>query len=245
MRLLSGADGQLDDFQLAELYAYPRARWLRANMVSSADGAGFLESRTAGLSSPTDIRLFGLLRALADVVLVGAGTVRTEQYKPARRRAELASLRAGRTATPPIALVSRSLELDLETPLFAGAPPDARTIVITCTSSPADRRAAVARVADLIVAGDLVVDLREGVAALRDRGLGRVICEGGPHLLGEVAAAGLLDELCLTISPLLAGPGPFRITAGAPFPVRPMTLAHVVEADSFLFCRYLARTDVG
>ena len=245
MRLLSGADGQLDDFQLAELYAYPRARWLRANMVSSADGAGFLESRTAGLSSPTDIRLFGLLRALADVVLVGAGTARTEQYKPARRRAALASLRASRTATPPIALVSRSLELDLETPLFAGAPPDARTIVITCAASPADRRAAVARVADLIVAGDLLVDLGEGVAALRDRGLGRVICEGGPHLLGEVAAAGLLDELCLTISPLLAGPGPFRITAGAPFPARPMTLAHVVEADSFLFCRYLARTDVG
>jgi len=78
VRLLSGADGQLDDFQLAELYAYPRARWLRANMVSSADGAGFLESRTAGLSSPTDIRLFGLLRALADVVFVGAGTARTE-----------------------------------------------------------------------------------------------------------------------------------------------------------------------
>jgi riboflavin biosynthesis pyrimidine reductase len=113
-------------------------------MVSSADGAAFLESRTAGLSSPTDIRLFGLLRALADVVLVGAGTVRTEQYKPARRRAALASLRAGRTATPPIALVSRALALDLETPLFTDAPPDARTIVITCAASPADRRAALA-----------------------------------------------------------------------------------------------------
>ena len=245
MRLLSGADGELDDDQLAELYAYRRAQWLRANMVSSADGAGFLESRTAGLSSPADIRLFGLLRSLADVVLVGAGTARTEQYKPARRRTALAGLRAGRTATPPIALVSRSLELNLGTPLFADAPPDARTIVITCTASPADRRAAVARVADVIVAGNLVVDLGEGVAALRDRGLGRVLCEGGPHLLGEVAAAGLLDELCLTISPLLAGPGPFRITAGAPFPALPMTLAHVIEADSFLFCRYLARADVG
>jgi riboflavin biosynthesis pyrimidine reductase len=72
-----------------------------------------------------------------------------------------------------------------------------------------------------------------------------VLCEGGPHLLGELAAAGLLDELCLTISPLLAGPGPFRITAGAPFPARPMTLAHVVEADDFLFCRYVARADTG
>jgi riboflavin biosynthesis pyrimidine reductase len=235
----------LDDFALAELYAYPRARWLRANMVSSADGAAFLESRTAGLSSPADMRLFGLLRALADVVLVGAGTVRAEHYKPARRRAALASLRAGRTATPPIALVSRSLELDLGTPLFTDAPPDARTIVITCTASPAGRRAAVARVADLIVAGDLVVDIGEAIAALRDRGLDRVLCEGGPHLLSELAAAGLLDELCLTISPLLAGPGPFRITAGCPFPVRPMTLAHVVEADGFLFCRYVAGADAG
>ena len=241
MRLFSASGDDLDDFALAELYAYPRARWLRANMVSSADGAGFLESRTAGLSSPTDIRLFGLLRALADVVLVGAGTARTEQYKPARRRAELASLRAGRTATPPIALVSRSLELDLETPLFAGAPPDARTIVITCTSSPADRRAAVARVADLIVAGDLVVDLREGVAALRDRGLGRVICEGGPHLLGDVKAAGLLDELCLSFSPTMAGPGASRVIAGQHSAAQEMRLAHVLaEDDGFLFFRYLA-----
>jgi riboflavin biosynthesis pyrimidine reductase len=243
VRVLSASADQLDDFQLAELYGYPRARWLRANMVSSADGASFLEGLSAGLSSPADMRLFGLLRALADVVLVGAGTARTEQYKPARLRAAVASLRAGRTATPPIALVSRALDLDLGTPLFTGAPPEARTIVITCAASPADRRAAVARVADLIVAGDLVVDLGEGLAAMGDRGLGRVLCEGGPLLLGQLAAAGLLDELCLTISPLLAGPGPFRITAGAPFPARPMTLAHVVEDDGFLFCRYVARAD--
>ena len=200
---------------------------------------------SAGLSSPADMRLFGLLRALADVVLVGAGTARTEQYKPVRLRTAMASLRADRTATPPIALVSRALDLDLGTPLFTGAPPEARTIVITCAASPADRRAAVARVADLIVAGDLVVDLGEGMAAMGDRGLGRVLCEGGPHLLGQLAAAGLLDELCLTISPLLAGHGPFRITAGARFPARPMTLAHVVEDDGFLFCRYVTRAPLS
>ena len=247
MRLFSASGDDLDDFALAELYAYPRARWLRANMVSSADGAAFLESRTAGLSSPTDIRLFGLLRALADVVLVGAGTVRTEQYKPARRRAALASLRAGRTATPPIALVSRALALDLETPLFTDAPPDARTIVITCTASPADRRAAVARVADLIVAGDPLVDLGEAVAALRDLGLGRVLCEGGPHLFGSLVDAGVLDELCLSLAAVLAGPGAGRLSAGPTWAngPRPLTLALVVEADSFLFCRYLAWTDVG
>ena len=242
MRVLLPRDGppagNLDDAALARLYAYPGPRRLRANMVSSADGAGFLDGRSAGLSSPADMRLFGLLRVLADVILVGAGTARTEQYKPARRRPALAGLRAGRSVTAPVALVSRTLELDLTAPLFAGAPPDARTIVITCDSAPAGKRAVAARTADVIVAGDLVVDLTAAVAALRDRGLGRVLCEGGPHLLGQLAAAGLLDELCLTVSPLLAGPGPSRITAGAPFPARPLTLAHLLEDDGFLFCRY-------
>jgi riboflavin biosynthesis pyrimidine reductase len=244
MRLLSGAGTEFDDSGLAGAYAYPEPQWLRANMVASADGAGFLDGRSAGLSSPADMRLFGLLRVLADVVIVGAGTARLEQYKPARRRPALAELRAAsvgadRPPAPPIALVSRQLDLDLESPLFTAAPPDARTIVITCASSPDDARAAAARVADVIVAGDLVVDLKEATAALRHRGLGRVLCEGGPHLLGQIAADGLLDELCLTVSPVLAGPGPTRVTAGAPFPARPMTLAHVLEEDGFLFCRYL------
>jgi riboflavin biosynthesis pyrimidine reductase len=230
-----------DDAALAELYAYPRERWLRANFVSSADGAGFLDGLSAGLSSDDDRRLFGLLRVLADVILVGAGTARAENYKPARRpRKELAALRAGRPATPPIALVSQTLQLNLESPLFTDAPANARTIVITCAASPADLRAEVARVADVIVAGTEAVDLKEAASALAERGLCRALCEGGPRLLAHVAEAGLLDELCLTISPLLAGPGPHRITAGAPLTgALPMTLAHVLEADGFLFCRYL------
>lgn len=243
MRTLTPAgDQDLDDAALARLYAYPEPRWLRANMVASADGAGFLDGRSAGLSSDADRRLFGLLRALTDVVLVGAGTARTEQYKPARRRPEFAALRDGRPPAPPIALVSRKLDLDFTTPLFTAAPPDARTIVITCAEAPDDRLAAAARAADLIVVGDLVVDLSEALSALRARGLGRVLCEGGPHLLGEIAAAGLLDELCLTVSPLLAGPGPGRITAGAPFPAQPMQLAQVLAADGVLFCRYLVES---
>jgi len=242
MRTMSpAACDELDDAGLAELYAYPEPRWLRANMVASADGAGYLDDRTEGLSSPADMRLFGVLRVLADVVLVGAGTARIEQYKPARRRPALAALRAGRPPAPPIALVSRKLDLDFASPLFTEAPEDARTIVITCASAPDGRRAAAAKVADVIVAGDRVADLTEALSALRARGLGRVLCEGGPHLLGEIAAAGLLDELCLTVSPMLAGPGPDRVTAGAPFPSRPMTLAGVLEDDGFLFCRYLVR----
>jgi riboflavin biosynthesis pyrimidine reductase len=233
---------ELDNYQLAALYEFPGPRWLRANMVASADGAGFLDGRTAALSTPADMRLFGLLRVLADVVLVGAGTARAEEYKPARRRPSLEDLRAGRPPTVPIAVVSRKLDLDFAAPLFTGAPPDARTIVITCAGSPDDQRAAAARVADVIVAGETAVDLEEGLAALRDRGLGQVLCEGGPHLLGQLAADGLLDELCLTVTPVLAGPGPTRVVAGAPFPARPMTLAHVLTDDGELFCRYVAKS---
>jgi riboflavin biosynthesis pyrimidine reductase len=237
--IFPSAGEELDDLALAEVYAYPRETWLRANFVSSADGAAYVAGRSAGLSSPADMRLFGLLRVLADVVLVGAGTARTEEYKPARRRPALARLRDGRPATAPIALVSRSLDLDLGTPLFTETPPDARTIVITCEGSPAGRRADIAKVADVIVVGDTDVDLARGVGELAKRGLGRVICEGGPHLLGSLAAAGLLDELSLTFSPVLAGPGAGRIIAGPAFPEPSrMSLATVLAEDGFLFSRY-------
>jgi riboflavin biosynthesis pyrimidine reductase len=232
---------ELDDLGLAEAYAYPRDRWLRANFVTSPDGAAYVDGRSSGLSSDGDMRIFGILRVLADVVLVGAGTARAEEYKPARRRADLAALlRAGRPATVSIALVSRALDLDLSGPLFTDAPPGARTIVITCGTSPADARAEIAKVADVIVAGEEEVDLAAALDVLAGRGLGRVLCEGGPHLLGQVAADGLLDELSLSLSPTLAGPGAGRIIAGPGFSARPMTLAQVLTEDGFLFCRYLA-----
>jgi riboflavin biosynthesis pyrimidine reductase len=240
--IFPSAGDELNDFGVAEVYAYPRETWLRANFVTSADGAAYVEGRSGGLSSPGDMRLFGILRVLADVVLVGAGTARTEEYKPARRRDALARLREGRPPTPPIALVTGSLELDLAAPLFTEAPPDARTIVITSGASPAGRRAEVAKVADVIVAGETEVDLAEAVGELAKRGLARVICEGGPHLFGSLAAAGLLDELSLTVSPILAGPGAGRIIAGPELPAARMTLATVLAEDGFLFCRYTAKT---
>ncbi|MGH3248516.1 MAG: pyrimidine reductase family protein, partial [Trebonia sp.] len=227
---------------LADVYAYPRERWLRANMVTSADGAAYLDGRSAGLSSDDDKRIFGILRVLADVVLVGAGTARTEEYKPARARPSLASLREGRPAAATIALVTRTLGLDLASPLFTEAPPGARTIVITCAASDPGLRAEAAKVADVIVAGEEAVDLSQALNALADRGLRRVLCEGGPHLLGDLTAAGLLDELCLSLSPTLAGPGAGRIIAGPPSAARPMTLGHVLAADDgFLFLRHLRR----
>jgi riboflavin biosynthesis pyrimidine reductase len=240
--IFPSAGEELDLFGLAGAYAYPRERWLRANFVTSADGAAYLDGRSGGLSSPDDMQVFGLLRVLADVVLVGAGTARVEEYKPARRRPSLAPLREGRPETATIALVTRTLGLNLASPLFTDTPPDARTIVITCAASDAELRAEAAKVADVIVAGEETVDLGEALRALEDRGMGRVLCEGGPHLLGDLAAAGLLNELCLSFSPTLAGPGASRIIAGQPSAAHRMKLAHVLAGDdSFLFFRYFTQ----
>jgi riboflavin biosynthesis pyrimidine reductase len=246
----------LADRELAALYQPPdRARaappWLRANMVTSLDGAAALEGRSGGLSGVADQQVFAMLRALADVVVVGAGTARVEGYRPVRPREEgmrWAWLREGRAPSPPIAVVSRRLDLDPASPLLAASPAHARTIVITTDAAPPGRRAAAAAAgAEVIVAGRQSVDIRAAVGALAGRGYRCILTEGGPYLLSQIIEAGLLDELCLTISPLLAGPGAGRIVAG-PGPLHPpgggassheLRLAHVLAEDGHLLCRYL------
>jgi riboflavin biosynthesis pyrimidine reductase len=212
-------------------------------MVATADGAASLNGLTQGISSATDRRVFALLRTLCDVILVGASTVREEKYKPARSQELWSHLREGRPPTPPIAVVSRRLDLDPDGPLITAAPAHARTIVITTASAPDARRDLVARYAEVIIAGQDTVDLTTAVDELAKRGHRRMLAEGGPRLLAQLAEAGLLDELCLTIGPLIAGPGAPRIVAGTPGtgPVAtplPLTLAHVLEDDGFLLCRY-------
>lgn len=243
VRQVFPVDGSvLDDGSLASLYAFPSGEgWVRANMVASADGAAVVSGKSGGLSSDGDRRLFAVLRGLADVILAGAGTVRAEGYQPVQRREVWSSLRSGRPSVPAIAVVSGRLELDPSSALFTSAPADARTIVITCAASPPDVRAALSLVADVIVAGDTTVDLKAALESLASRGLTRVSCEGGPHLLGDLGAAGVLDELCLTVSPLLAGPGSARVMSGDPWQSDPhrMRLAHVLEEDGFLFTRYV------
>jgi riboflavin biosynthesis pyrimidine reductase len=228
-----------DNPDLPGLYAYPAGPWLRANMVSSADGAASLGGATKALSSQADRHVFALLRTLSDVILVGASTARVEHYNPVRPRELWRHLRAGRSATPPIAVVSGRLDLDPQSALITAAPADARTIVITTAQAPPDRRAELSARADVIVAGEQGVDLKVAISALADRGHQRVLAEGGPHLLAQLAEAGLMDELCLTIGPLMAGPGASRIVAGSPAAEpQELTLAHVLEDNGFLLCRY-------
>jgi riboflavin biosynthesis pyrimidine reductase len=254
MRQIYPEPAGLDDRELAARYRHQdrpgEACWLRANMVASLDGAATLGGRSGGLSGGADQQVFAMLRALADVILVGAETARVEGYRPVRPRTEgvrWAWLRAGRAPSPPIAVVTRRLDLDLASPLLAASPAHARTIVITTEAAPPGRRAAAAAAADVIVAGQQSVDIRAAVGALAARGHRQILTEGGPYLLNQIIEAGLLDELCLTLSPLLAGPGASRIVAG-PAPPHPpgggtsaheLRLAHVLAGDGHLLCRYL------
>jgi riboflavin biosynthesis pyrimidine reductase len=252
---------------LAGLYAYPAGEaldrpWLRANMVVSVDGAAWLARRTGGLSGPADRLLFSVLRSLADVIVVGAATARAERYRPAAERAIWPVLREGRAPTPPIAVVTRELSLDPDSPLIALAPAGSPTIVLTTAAAPERRRAAVARHAEVVVAGQDSITPAAVIGALAERGYRRVLTEGGPNLLGQFTAAGLLDDLCLTISPLLEGGWAGRIltagdgaggpgsagqaanagdaaTAGGPQAAARLRLTHVLEDQGALLCRYL------
>lgn len=236
-------DGEWSFDALAEAYAYPETDgpWLRANMVSSLDGAGQHEGRSHPLSSDTDMRIFGTLRALADVVVVGAETVRQEGYRPARAREVFADRRAaaGQGPAPAIAVVTASLELDFGLPLFTS--PLVPTIVLTGASAPPDRlRAAEVAGADVVIAGDGPgVEPARAVEALASRGMRRMLTEGGPRLLGQFVAAGVLDELCLTVSPLMTAGTAQRI-AGGPAVSAPeqFRLETLLEEAGFLYTRY-------
>ncbi|HEX4818212.1 MAG TPA: pyrimidine reductase family protein [Nonomuraea sp.] len=225
-----------DNPDIVGAYAYPDGPpWLRLNMVASADGASWLKGRSGGLSSSGDKRIFQILRGLADVVLAGAATVRKEGYGPIKPRESWADLRAGRPEVPPIAVISRSLGFDLDDELFTAAP--SRTIVITCAAAPHERRAELARRCDLVVAGDDAVDMSTAVAQLHERGLTRILCEGGPRVNAQRSACGLVDELCLSISPMLVGGGAARILNGELAQTR-LDLGQVLEEEGVLFCRY-------
>jgi riboflavin biosynthesis pyrimidine reductase len=235
--------------ELAARYAYPDRPWIRANMITSADGAVTVDGRSGGLSGVADRLVFSVLRSLADVVLVGAGTVRAEGYGRARPADLWPRLRAGRAAAPPIAVITRRLDLDLGGRLLGGHGDGgegdrlARTIILTTRAAPADRLRAAAGVADVVVAGDESVSASAAIDALAGLGCRRILTEGGPALLGQLAAAGLLDELCLTISPVLEGGHSARIIAppGPDASAGPagLELAMVLEDRGYLLTRYL------
>lgn len=197
--------------ELADLYAFPPGRrWVRSNFVSTLDGSAVgADGRSGSVNTPPDRRVFALQRDLCDAVLVGAGTVRAEGYervRPNRRR----------PAPPALVVVTGSGRV----PERVRTPHDGRgaAVLVTCAAA-GKEQIAHARSAlgkdGVLVAGDDRVDLRGALDMLARRGLRHLVCEGGPTLLSAALAAGVLDELALTVVPTVVGGDGPRVTRGA------------------------------
>lgn len=231
----------LDEVSLADAYPWPPGPWLRAMMVTTLDGAASgPDGRSGSISCAADRRVFAETRRLCDAVLVGAGTIRSERYRPMLAKAEHAEQRAelGLAVAPVVAIVSGSADLPWEEPLFReSALP---VLVFTSDSAHVDSLAVARQHADVIALPGERIDPREIVRVLHERGLRRIVCEGGPVLLRHVAQAGLIDEADISIAPVIAGGG--QVVTGPAFdsPVA-FELAQVAWAEGFTFHRYLAR----
>jgi riboflavin biosynthesis pyrimidine reductase len=204
-----------------DLYAYPETDrpWLRTNFVSTVDGAAHdLSGVTASLGGDADHEVFQLLRRLADVVMVGAGTARIEKY---------------RSASKPLALVSRRLDI-----------PERLTepglIVVTTTDAPSDRVEELrAAGVEVITYGEIEIDWPAVLDDFGARGWRRILCEGGPTLHGDLVTQDLVDEVCLTIAPTLTSGDAPRI-AHSRLPVaHGMTLGHAVPVGDVLLTRWV------
>ena len=245
LTLLDGA-GPVGEERLAQLYAYPPELtrcWVRSNFIASLDGGATAGGKSGDLGGPGDRALFTLMRGNADVVVVGAGTVRVENYggvqlSVAARQARQAR---GQAEVPPIAVVSRSGQLDRDMKVFTHT--EVPPLILTSGSALAATTARLGDVATVIDCSNSdpdQVDLRFALAALAGRGLLRVLTEGGPLLHDTFIAAGLLDEICLSIAPALVGGAAHRIASGPDETRTPMRRAHLLADDSgFLYTRYV------
>lgn len=247
----------LDPYEQADRSSPRGPCWVLANMVGGLDGSASVAGRAGGLSNATDAELFRAIRALSDVVLVGAETVRQERYGPAKltEQRRCARVAAGKPAVPRVAIVTRSLDLDWDAPIFTGSAPDSATLVVTCEAADPSRLQRARRSAEVVVAGDKAVEPGKALAALAGLGARVVLCEGGPTLLGLLVADDLLDELCFTLAPVMGG-DPLPIAVSPPAASRPdpsppgsapgaslhrFALAHSLVEDDMLFLRYLRR----
>ena len=218
MRTLLGPDGGL-----REVYAAPRTPWLRVNMVSTVDGAASGEDGLTGsINNEPDQRVFALLRELADVVVIGAGTARAEGYPPLAK---------------PTVVVSRSGEVP-ETMRGADA---GRVLMATVSVAPGLEEARDLLGADnVMVLGSHRVDLAAMKQQLVDRGYDDQLCEGGPHLLRDLLDQGVADEVACTYVPRIVSGLHRRITDGPPVDV-PLSLHSLVEEDGTLLGRWFTR----
>ena len=227
-RLYPSPAAVVTDADLIASYEFPPQRpWVRANMVATLDGAiRGNDGSSRSISTPADQRVFSLARRDADVILVGGGTIRAEDYRPSVRT---------------VAVVTGRLDLPLSLRMFAERGPEhARPIVITTAESARSAPAGLLDAADVIACGSGRVDLPVAVAALAARDLGRIHCEGGPALLSGMVSAGLLDELLLTLVPTLHGGGGGEHIIDVPGGLDPavrLVPAEVLEEDGTVLWR--------
>lgn len=227
------------DVEAFDLYAVSGEPIVRVGMVASADGSATDESGwTDGLGGPADLEVFRALRAHADGIMMGAGTLRGGRVGPHRMRPELAERRraAGRAAPAAMIVVTGSLDLDWTAAMFT----DARVPTLVLTHRAADRGRVPAGLRDQVVAaGEQAVDLASGVRMLRERyGLRSLLCEGGPHLAAGLVAAGLVDELCLSVAPTLLGAAHHTPVLAALPHRTSMTVRSLAAAEDVVFVRY-------
>ncbi len=188
--------------------------WVVVNMITSIDGATAVDGRSGALGGPADKAVFRALREVPDVILVGAETVRTEGYGPVRlgddarqRRRDL-----GRSEVPLLAIVSGSLTLDPDAPMFSEA--EGATLVLTSENADPVRRRRLESVAEVHTVGETRVSMTMALSLLGRLGIACVLCEGGPTLNAQLLAQDLVDEWCQTTSPMLVGGESSRSAVG-------------------------------
>jgi riboflavin-specific deaminase-like protein len=237
MRMLLGP--RSDPIDLATAYPWPAGGWVRAMMAMSLDGAAVgPDGRSRSISSAADRILLSELRRLSDVVLVGASTIRSERYGPMIAAPAQASARSalGLAPAPALAVVSASLDLPWQEAMFHES--TIRPIVITTESADKASLLIAERHAQVVRLPGETVDLRAMLTKLRELGLNRIVCEGGPRLLARMMASDLINEVDITISPVFTGGGQW--STGTPFasPSR-FTLSQVLHDEDYLFLKYL------
>jgi riboflavin biosynthesis pyrimidine reductase len=243
---LLGSVRELDDGDLPQLYHYPAEQdgiWVRANFISSVDGGATADGKTGAMAGPGDRFIFNLLRELADVILVGAGTVRIEGYSGAHLGIAQRQQRQarGQSEVPQLAIVTKSGRLDRDAGVFTRT--EVPPLVLTCAAVADETGHRLADLADVVdCSGDDPAEVDEAalLATLGARGLRRVLTEGGPMLLGSFVQRDLLDELCLTIAPFVVGGLARRIVTGPGQLMTRMRCAHILTDDAgYLYTRYV------
>ncbi len=242
---LLGSVRDLDDSALPALYDYPEhdGTWVRANFITSVDGGATAGDSSGAMGGPGDRAVFNLLRELADVIVVGAGTVRIEGYSGAHVSAAQRQRRQarGQGEVPQLAIVTKSGHLSRDMPVFTRT--EVPPLVLTCTASVDQTRrllSGLCEVLDCSGNDPEQVDEVTLLAALGAHGMRRILTEGGPTLLDSLIQRDLLDELCLTIAPYIVGGLARRIVSGPGQLLTRMRRAHVLTDDAgYLYTRYV------